>query len=126
MKYLLLHLCLLIAFVSNAQTLNTDCLADYKIGTFSYEGKENEVQIIRTKNQQIEIFNNGKSKAYLKIEWKNDSTYVLTLTKVKNVPNAQIGQEIVTRIISCEGGRYVCTYTAGNTKGECVIVKLKK
>jgi uncharacterized protein YxeA len=125
MRYLFLFASLLLFTQLQAQTFDNTCLSKYKTGTFSYEGKEKEVQIIRTKTQQIEIFNEGKSKAYLKIEWKNDSTYVLTLTKVKNVPNAQIGQQIETHIVSCEGDRYVCEYTAGATKGECVIVKLK-
>jgi uncharacterized protein YxeA len=125
MKYLLLNICLIFIYTTNAQSLNSECLTNFKTGTFTYEGKESEVQIIRSKTQQVEIFNNGKSKAYLKIEWKNDSIYVLTLTKVKNVPNVQVGQKIETHIVSCNGTRYVCTYFAGNTKGECVIVKLK-
>src|SRR5690554_7101380 len=63
---------------------------DFKTGTFTYESQEGEVEIIRTKTKQIEIYNDGKSKLITNIKWENDSTYVLTDRKSTRLNSSHV------------------------------------
>lgn len=100
---------------------------DLKVGKFTYEGKEGEIEIVRTKNRQVEIYNNGKSKLILKIDWINDSTYVLTHIKSINAPGClEKGDWIRATITSRSGDTYECTYTSNRCgSGKSVFKKLE-
>lgn len=98
-----------------------------KTGRFTYEGKEGEVEIIRTKRKQIEIFNEGKSKLILKIKWINDSTYVLTHKKsINNSGCLDKGDWIKAKILKRKKDRYECSYTSNKCGGgKSVFIKLE-
>ena len=99
----------------------------FKKGEFAYVGQENAVKIIRTKRKQIEVFGDGKSKLILKIDWTNDSTYVLTHLKSINANGClKKGEQIITTIINSTADKYTCFYTTKNCgEGRSAIIKLK-
>ena len=112
-------------FYSKAQTKEE--LQKFHTGTFSYKGMESEVQIIRTKKVQKEIFNKGKSRIIMKIEWLDDSTYVLTVKKIIDSPGCiKKGDKIFATIKSTNGNTYNCAYKSANCgSGETVFIKLE-
>ncbi|MFI5204028.1 MAG: hypothetical protein ACHQF2_05980, partial [Flavobacteriales bacterium] len=65
------------------------------------------------------------SKIVLKIEWLNDSTYVLTVKKLVNAPGCLSKRDwIKTVITSCTDNRWVGTYTSNKCgSGKCVFLK---
>lgn len=60
----------------------------FKSGTFYYDQLGPEVKIIRKGNKQTEVWNNGKSKVVMKVEWLSSTEYVLTLLKEVNVEHS--------------------------------------
>jgi hypothetical protein len=100
---------------------------DFKTGKFTYQGKSGVVEIIRTNKKQVEIFNDGKSKLILKINWINDSTYILTLIKKINIHGClERGDWIKATITNRNGNKYECTYISKNCGGgKSVFVKLE-
>lgn len=106
---------------------NSDQYKSFKTGTFTYLNSESKVKIVRSENEQVEIYNDGESRLILDIHWENDSTYVLTLKQAINAPGClQIGDWIKTTITSAEKSRYTCTYTSNRCgSGESEFIKLK-
>jgi hypothetical protein len=102
------------------------CLKNMRTGTFTYEGQEGRVEIIRTRKKQVENYNGGKSKIILRIKWVNDSTYVLTFRRAKNAPGClKEGDTITTRILECDGNSYYCEYSSRRCGGgRITFVKL--
>lgn len=94
------------ATVTNAQI--DECAKKMREGKFTYEGKQYEVVITRTKTKQIETWNNGKSKLILKIEWISDTEYWLTFKRLVNggENGPKKGDVIKTKILSCDGNKY--------------------
>jgi len=123
--YLSLLISLCTSFVYGQNTKKE--LEKFRTGKFTYLGQEEDVVIIRTKKQQTETYNQGKSKLILKIEWVNDSTYVLTHQKAIEAPGCLTkGDWIKTIITSQDGNKYTCTYTSNKCgSGEGTIVKLE-
>lgn len=99
----------------------------FRTGTFSYPGQEEDVIITWTKHKQIEVYNGGESKLILKVEWLNDSTYLLTHKKSINAPGClDKGDWIKTKITQVNGNRYLCESTTNKCgSGELIIVKLE-
>lgn len=126
MKQLIL-ITLLNLLISPVFSQDQNSFDDLKTGKFAYEGNEGEIEIIRTKKKQIEIFNNGKSKLILKIKWLNDSTYVLTHIKAKNAVGClQKGDTIKAIILNRNGNRYECSYSSNRCgDGKSVFIKLE-
>lgn len=95
-------------------------------GRFTYEGEEGKVEIIRTENRQVEIYNNGKSKIILKLKWTGDSSYVLTRIGGENVEKGplKLGNKIFTHVNKQIGKKYYCSWKAKKLSGGCVIIKL--
>lgn len=87
---------------------DSTCIQTFKTGTFTYKGKKEEVEVIRTKSTQIERYNGGNSELVLSIDWSSDSSYILTLQRAINAPGClEKGDTIRTRISRCEKGRLV-------------------
>ena len=124
MKLNLITLALLF-FINLTYGQDAQCLEKMKIGKFKYEGKLDGTVIVRTKKKHIEYSNGGKSKLILKVEWKNDSTYVLTHKKsIKDPGCLEKGGQIKVEIISCEGNKYLARYTSDNCgNGESWFIK---
>jgi exosome complex RNA-binding protein Csl4 len=99
----------------------------FRTGKFTYEGKENEVIITRTKHEQTEVYNNGKSKIICKIEWVNENTYILTGKRLINAKGCmKIGDEVKATIIEATGNKYICDCTTANCgSGKIVMIKLE-
>lgn len=99
---------------------------NFKIGKFTYEGREEEVEIIRTNKTQTEIYNGGKSKLILNIEWVNDSTYLLTHKESINASGClNKGDWIKATIIDTKKDKYTCSYTSNKCgEGKSVFIKL--
>ena len=99
----------------------------FRTGIFTYQNSKTRVKIVRTEDEQIEIYNDGNSKLILGIHWENDSTYVLTHKQAINAPGClQIGDWIKTTITSAEKNKYSCTYTSNRCgSGESVFIKVK-
>lgn len=106
---------------------NSDCLNKIKTGKFTYPGEEGKVEIIRTKKTQTEVYNNGVSKLILKIQWLNDSTYVLTHKKSVNAPGClEKGDWMKATVFKCEENRYSCEFTSNKCgNGQIVLIKLE-
>ena len=100
---------------------------DLKTGKFTYEGKEDDTEIIRAKRRQVEIFNGGKSKLILKIKWMNDSTYILTHKKAINAPGCLQKNDWINVVITRRwGNRFECSCSSENCgQGQIVFVKLE-
>lgn len=82
-------------------------LKKMRTGKFTYTGQQGKVEIIRTETEQTEIYNDGKSKGILDINWINDSEYTLTLRLAENDPGCmKVGDVIKTKILNCDGTRY--------------------
>lgn len=98
----------------------------FKTGKFTYLAGDETVLIIRKKNTQTEIFNNGESKIILRINWLDDSNYTLTLKKAINAPGClNKGDTINARIIKRSSNEYTCTYTSKNCgSGESTFTKV--
>ena len=114
------------AFTANAQV--SECAKKMREGKFTYEGQENEVEIVRTKTKQTETWNNGKSKLVLEIEWKSDTEYWLTYKRMVNVEKSAVnkGDVIKIKIISCEGNKYFYECRGDNTNySDGTIIKLE-
>ena len=126
MKHTILFI-LLISFSVQMFSQNKMSYDDLKTGKFTYEGMEGEVEIIRTKKKQIEITNGGESKLISKIDWINDSTYVLTLKKMINSPGClEKGDWIKSTILNRKGDKYECSFTSKKCgDGTAVLVKLE-
>jgi hypothetical protein len=93
----------------------SDCLKAMKTGEFFYPGRKDAAKIIRKKDKQIEIYNNGLSRLVFKLKWANDSTYVLTLKKKINAPGPlKKGDWIKATITSCEDGKSFCKTVSNN------------
>lgn len=125
MKILLTSIICICAVISYSQTDNYE---RFKTGVFTYVDVPGNVEIIRTETTQTEILNNGKSKMILKITWENDSTYVLKLKKLVNMPGIlRKGDVIVTTIYEADQNSYKYSYTAsGGLTGTGEIIRLEK
>jgi len=78
-----------------------------RTGKFTYFGQQGKVEIIRTETEQTEIYNDGKSKGVLDINWISDTEYILTLRLAENAPGCvKVGDVIKTKILNCEGNKY--------------------
>ena len=99
----------------------------FKTGKFTYEGRIGEVEIIRTKKTQTEIYNEGKSKLIFKIKWVNDSTYILKHQKSINAPGClEKGDWIKAIILGSENNKYTCSFTSNKCgEGQSVFIKLE-
>ncbi len=123
MKKILLIVTIFCVFTLTTKAQVSECAKKMREGKFTYEGREYDVQVIRTKNKQVEIFNNGKSKIISKIHWVSDTEYWLIFKRSKNVKmvNRKKGEIMKVKIISCEGNKYYyecrgdkVSYTDGN------------
>ncbi len=128
-NYTMKHLFTLLAltFLAGSAFAQEARYDDFKTGTFTYESQEGEVEIIRTKTKQIEIYNDGKSKLITNIKWENDSTYVLTHKKAINAEGClDKGDWIRTKIISRDGNRYEADFVSNKCgRGTAIFIKLK-
>lgn len=126
MKRLFLVILLFLTFYPVFSQKQND-FEGFKTGKFAYEGRESEVEIIRTKRKQIEIYNGGQSKLIMAIKWINDSTYVLTLKRSVNVLGClENGDSIKTTILKRDGDKYFCSFTSNKCGGgSCVFIKLE-
>lgn len=94
---------LLISVAAAGFPQDKKCLKKLKTGNFTYPGKEKEVVVIRTKEEQIEQSLDGNYKIIMAIEWKSDNEYILTVKKLINVPGClKIGDKILVRITKCD------------------------
>jgi hypothetical protein len=126
MKHILL-ITILGLFLTQGYAQENNSYEKFKTGIFAYEGRVGEVEICRTKKRQTEIYTNGKSKLILKIEWVNDSTYVLTHKKSKNAPGClDKGDWIKAIIVASDNDTYTCSYTSNKCgEGKSVFIKLE-
>jgi hypothetical protein len=122
-----LFVLLLICFSGTAFGQKTNCFKKHVIGKFTYQDRQHESEIIRTRTKQTEIFNFGKSKLILKIKWLNDSTYVLTHQKAINAPGClDKGDWIKATITNCDETHYTATYTSNKCgNGKSTFIKLQ-
>lgn len=129
MKKLLLITSILFSLMFHIDVYSQEKLTyeDIKTGTFTYEGQEGNVEIIRTKREQIEIFNEGKSKITLKIEWVNDFTYILEVKELINAPGClKRGDWIKASIGNRDKKGYDCSYTSSSCgSGSSRFIKLE-
>ncbi len=96
----------------NAQNAE-DKFKPFRTGTFVYDDYPTEVKVVRTKKKQVEHYNDGKDKMVLKIEWLNDSTYVLTqLKKTEDTGCLQKGDQILATITEVYEGGYAYSAVA--------------
>lgn len=110
---------ILFVFLSGYSTYAQDsnCLTSLRIGEFvavSEDGKKLGYKVIRKKNKQTEIYNNGKSKIISRIKWLNDSTYTLTTLKMINTPNPgcdKIGAIATVKILDCSNSIQLCEWS---------------
>ena len=104
-----------------------DCLKNVRDGRFKYVDKLLDVEIVRKKRKHIEYSNGGKSYLKMKIEWPNDSTYVLTLKKAYDWPGCmEKGDQITVNIIECKGNGYFAKYTSDECGiGEGNFIKIE-
>lgn len=91
------------------------CLSKFRVCRFTYKGQEGDIEIIRTKTTQKEIFNHGKSWLLLKIKWINPREYVLTLIRSENAPGClKPGDTIRSRITQCNNNSFTCESETAN------------
>jgi len=104
---------------------NYQCMNEIRTGEFYYEGLEDSARIVRTINQQIEVFNNGKSKLILNIEWISASTYILIHQEAINAPGClKKGDTIKCTILNCKDDYYIYTYsTAKCGSGRSILFR---
>jgi hypothetical protein len=65
---------------------SSECLDKIKTGKFKYLASGQVVEVTRTKHEQIETFNDGKSQIFTKIKWISDTEYISTFVKKINAP----------------------------------------
>lgn len=121
-------LALLLTLVSlHVAGQNKNCLESLKSGKFTYEGMEGKIEIIRSNDKQVEIYNNGESKLILKIEWINDHEYILTHLESLNAPGClEKGDSIKTTVVKCEDNKYYCVFTSNKCgNGSATFIKLE-
>jgi hypothetical protein len=107
---------------------NKDCLKSMRTGKFTYAGRNGEgIEILRSKGEQVELTNNGRSKLILSIDWRAEDIYVLTLKKIVNNQGClNPGDWIRVKIIACEGTSYKAKFDSERCgSGESVFVKLE-
>jgi hypothetical protein len=107
---------------------NNDCLKNHRTGKYTYKSRGKTVEVIRTEKEQTEIYNNGKSKLILSVEWTSGSTYVLTFKKGINAPPGCLteGDWIKVTIVKCYGKQYAAKYTSNKCgEGENVFEKIE-
>lgn len=81
----------------------------FRTGTFHYQGQDHDVTVIRTEEEQIERYNDGKSEMISSIEWTSDTSYRLVVERGVNAPGClEEGDTVRTRIVGCEGDRMTC------------------
>ncbi len=105
-----------------------DCLKNHRTGKYTYQSRGQMVEIVRTENEQTEIFNDGKSKLILSVEWLNNSTYLLTLKQAVNSSKGclSVGDWIKVTIVKCYGKQYSAKYESNKCgAGESVFVKVE-
>ncbi len=84
-----------------------ECLKNIRTGTFEYVTSGIKVTVIRTENEQIELLNEGKSKAISKVRWINNREYIITFVKSINLPGClKEGDEMKMVITECNGNTY--------------------
>jgi hypothetical protein len=84
------------------------------------------VELIRTKDQQTETFNKGKSRIVTSLKWMNDYVYKLTHSNTENSPgNLKPGDSILVKIIYANKKKYLCHYTSKYGSGTNVYLKIK-
>jgi hypothetical protein len=119
---------LLLSSCQSKGTIDKACLKEIRTGKFAYEGRYGQdVEIIRTKDQQVEIINKGKSKQILEVKWTSETTYILTLREVVNSkPCLKIGETINVTVVKCDGKRYLAKYSSERCgKGESTFIKIE-
>lgn len=116
----------LACFCTSAKSQSSDDYKKFHIGTFVYGGKK-DVEIIRTKKMQTEVYNAGKSKIIMKIVWLNDSTYMLTVKKLVNAPGCLQKKDWITSVIlDIQGNKSICSSRTANCGlSQAAIVKVK-
>lgn len=125
MKYIL-SIIIFITCSLSIHAQDSPCLQKMRFGTFEYLNKHEGTTIVRKRNKHIEYSNSGKSKLKLKIEWLNDSTYVLTHKKaVNNSGCLEKGTQIIVKIVSCDGNKYFAKYSSDKCgNGESWFIKI--
>lgn len=118
----------LVVFWATAFSLNVQAQEEdhpyqaFRTGTFVYDDYPTEVRVVRTKNRQTEYYNQGQNKMVLKIEWLNDSTYVLTQARKTETPGClKKGDQILTTITGTYPGGYTyasLSKTCGSSTGK--------
>lgn len=127
MKKLLLTIILLVFFLSGFSQ-DQPCLGSIHNGTFiSTDPLFQGYRIERQQDSQIEYFNNDELRIYSDIEWLNETTYKIKVTKEIGVPD-DIGWEempmiYIFSIIQCEGNIH---RMETELNGEKIIVELEK
>jgi len=101
-------LIILTLLTSNAShDQNNGCLIKIRTGEFvsvSEDGKELPYKVTRGETEQIETYNDGKSKIISKIVWTSDSSFTLTTTNKINAPGCdKVGAVAFVKVINCEG-----------------------
>lgn len=108
-----------------AAAQENDCVAQMHRGEFRYKDAGDDVVIKRTKTKQIEIFNGGKSKYILKLDWISETEYTLTYIKAVGTEESESHNEIRCRIIRCEGNESLVEYMTNEGQfGQTTIVKV--
>ncbi len=105
---------------------NSRSIEEFKTGVFLYEGMDSTKQITRTKNKQIEVFNEGKSKLVFDVEWTSDTTYLLRFKKAVNAPGCLQKYDCIAVVInSISENSYSCRYISNNCgEGTSVFYKI--
>jgi hypothetical protein len=107
------------------------CLLNFRQGKYELiEKRTDGYYIIRTENEQVEIFNDGDSKVISKINWISNSEYNLITIKLINVPKTwgqKKGVLINVKIIECNEHSYRCkVWKEGKPPAEFELVKIAK
>ena len=128
MKYIfLVSTILFLTHLNGFAQTQEDHLKRHRTGIYQYADSRFAGYVIkRTKKRQIEYSKEKKEKLVLKIEWKSDSEYWLTLKKSNVSGCLKVGYVIKTQITSATPTSYSSSFIAeGCGAGETKFIKLK-
>lgn len=97
------------------------------IKTGKFKPKHGEAsEMLRTKDTQTDIYNNGKSKIVTSLKWISDNIFNLITDSIINAPgNLKPGDEILVKIVACARTKYLCHYTSKYGTGTRVYLKVE-
>lgn len=72
--------------VNNSSSFSQTFQENHLEGTYRYDGRHDEVEIIRTKDTQIERGKDG-SEIRMKIAWVSDQEYILEVESMRQFPD---------------------------------------